>query len=152
MVSGQKQCVTCPPNTYAMLGASKCLPLPNCTDDDIITAPGDLSTCSCQTSADDFKCTTTVYPNYVKVNGKSPPRDVTSHTLPTSPSPFLPPYRGSNISLAGCGIGHKIKVGCGIWELLREGYGMKITWRDRDALISIAWMRDSFEIDGGFGV
>ena len=29
------------------------------------------------------------------------------------------------------------------------GYGMKIAWPDRDALISIAWMRDSFEIDSG---
>ena len=29
------------------------------------------------------------------------------------------------------------------------GYGMKISWRDRDALISNGEMQDSFEIDGG---
>ena len=33
--------------------------------------------------------------------------------------------------------------------MLRAGYGMKISWRDRDALISIGGMRDSFEIIGG---
>ena len=34
-------------------------------------------------------------------------------------------------------------------EILRAGYGMKISWRDRDALILIGGMWDSFEIDGG---
>ena len=29
-------------------------------------------------------------------------------------------------------------------------YGIKVSWLDRDALISIGGMRDSFEIDGGF--
>ena len=56
---------------------------------------------------------------------------------------------GSSIGLAGCGMGHKIEAGCGIWEILGAGYGMKITWWDRDALISIGGMRDSFEIVGG---
>ena len=32
------------------------------------------------------------------------------------------------------------------------GYGMKISWRDRDALISIGGMRDSCEIVGGCGI
>ena len=32
---------------------------------------------------------------------------------------------------------------------MRAGYGMKISWRDRDALISIGGLRDSFEIVGG---
>ena len=44
---------------------------------------------------------------------------------------------------------HKIKAGSGIREILRAGYGMKISWRDRDALISIVGMRDSCEIVGG---
>ena len=43
---------------------------------------------------------------------------------------------------------HKIETGCGIREILRAGYGMKISWRDRDALISIGGMRDSFQIVG----
>ena len=34
-------------------------------------------------------------------------------------------------------------------EISRAGYGMKISWRDWDALMSIGVMRDSFEIDGG---
>ena len=46
-------------------------------------------------------------------------------------------------------MGHKTKAGCGIREILRAGYLMKISWRDRDALISIGRMRDSFEIVGG---
>ena len=33
--------------------------------------------------------------------------------------------------------------------ILRAGYGMKISWQDRDALISIFMMRESFEIMGG---
>jgi len=65
--SGQQKCESCPPNTYAMLGASKCLPLPNCTDDDIIRAPGGINMCSCKSSS---PCTTTVYPTYVTVKGK----------------------------------------------------------------------------------
>ena len=43
----------------------------------------------------------------------------------------------------------KIETGCDIREMLRAGYGMKISWRDQDALISIGGMRDSFEIDSG---
>ena len=43
---------------------------------------------------------------------------------------------GLNIGLAGCGIR----------EITRAGYGMKISWRDRDTLITIGGMRDSFEI------
>ena len=34
-------------------------------------------------------------------------------------------------------------------EISRAVYGIKISWRDRDALISIDGMRDSFEIDSG---
>ena len=52
-------------------------------------------------------------------------------------------------SLAGCGTGHKVEAGCGIREIMRAGYGMKIAWRDWDVLISIGGMRDSFEIDSG---
>ena len=44
---------------------------------------------------------------------------------------------------------HTIETGCGIREILRAGYGMNISWRDRDALISISGMRDSFENVGG---
>ena len=43
-------------------------------------------------------------------------------------------------------MGHKIEAGCGIRETLKAGCGMNISWRDRDALISIGGMRDSIEI------
>ena len=46
-------------------------------------------------------------------------------------------------------MGHKVEAGCGIREILREGYGMKIARRDQDVLISIGGMWDSFEIDSG---
>ena len=51
-------------------------------------------------------------------------------------------------------MGLKIEAGCGIREILRATYGMKIGWRDRDALISrsIDGMRDGFEIDRGMRV
>ena len=55
--------------------------------------------------------------------------------------------RRPNIGLAGCGMGHKIEKGCGIREILGAGYRMNVSWRDRDSLISISGMRDSFEID-----
>ena len=42
-------------------------------------------------------------------------------------------------------MGHGQAV-CGIREILRPGYGMKISWQIRDALISIDAMRDSSEI------
>ena len=48
-------------------------------------------------------------------------------------------------------MGHKIEAGCRIREITRAVYGMKSSWRDRDALISIGGMRDSFEIDSGMG-
>ena len=37
---------------------------------------------------------------------------------------------------------HKIEAGFGIREILRAGYGKKISQRDRDALISIGGMRE----------
>ena len=40
-----------------------------------------------------------------------------------------------------------MEVGCGIREISRAEYEMKISWLDRDALISIGVMRDSFEIE-----
>ena len=53
-----------------MPGASRCIPLLNCTSDDIIAAPGDVNSCSCKTSPNGFECTTTVQPEYIKVHGK----------------------------------------------------------------------------------
>ena len=44
-------------------------------------------------------------------------------------------------------MGHKIKVRSRIPEVLRVGYGMKISWRGRDSHISIGGMQDSFDID-----
>ena len=67
VLPGQQQCDMCPQDTYSMLGASKCLPLPNCTDDDIIKAPDNLDSCSCRSGE---MCNTTVVPSYVKVRGK----------------------------------------------------------------------------------
>ena len=46
-------------------------------------------------------------------------------------------------------MGHKIDTGCGVQEILNAGYGMGISWRDRDELISFGGMLDSFEIDSG---
>ena len=43
----------------------------------------------------------------------------------------------------------KIEAGWGIREISRAGYGMEISWRDRDTLVSIGGMRDNFEIDSG---
>ena len=57
--------------------------------------------------------------------------------------------RVQRIGLAGCEIGQKIEAGSGIRKIMRAGYGMKISWRDRDVLSSISGMRDSFKIDGG---
>lgn len=70
LFSGQSRCKTCPENTYAMPGASRCIPLLNCTSDDIIAAPGDVNSCSCETSPNGFECKTTVQPEYIKVHGK----------------------------------------------------------------------------------
>ena len=50
---------------------------------------------------------------------------------------------------AGCGMEHKLKAGCVIREIWRPGYGMKISSRDRETLVSIGGMCDSFEIVGG---
>ena len=49
----------------------------------------------------------------------------------------------------GAGWGKKIEEGFGMRELSRAEYGMEISWRVRDTLISIGGMRDSFEIDSG---
>lgn len=65
---GQSRCKTCPENTYAMPGASRCIPLLNCTSDDIIAAPGDVNSCSCEPSPNGFECNTTVKPEYIKVH------------------------------------------------------------------------------------
>ena len=70
LISGQSQCKPCPPDTYAMRGASKCLPLPTCTTDDIIDAPGDLNTCSCTSPQSATQCNTTVRPYFVTVQGE----------------------------------------------------------------------------------
>ena len=68
MFSGQTKCDPCPTNTFAMMGASKCIPLPKCTKDDIISAPGNLTTCSCNNNTG--VCTTTVQEKFVTVNLK----------------------------------------------------------------------------------
>ena len=64
MFSGQMKCDPCPLNTFAMMGASKCIPLPKCTKDDIISAPGNLNTCSCNNTG---VCTTKVQEKLVTV-------------------------------------------------------------------------------------
>ena len=43
---------------------------------------------------------------------------------------------------------HIIETGCEILEILMAGYRIKMSWRDRDALILIGEMRDRFEFDG----
>lgn len=54
-----------------------------------------------------------------------------------------------HIGLAGCGIGVKMEVGFGMTEILLAGCEIKILQRERDLLILIGRMRDSFKIDGG---
>ena len=46
-------------------------------------------------------------------------------------------------------MGPKIEARYGIQEMLRTGNGMKISLQDRETLISIGGIRDSFEIDDG---
>ena len=41
---------------------------------------------------------------------------------------------GSNIGLAGCGMGLRIEAGCGIRKILKAGCGIKMRRRDRDML------------------
>ena len=43
-------------------------------------------------------------------------------------------------------MGDKIKAGCGKRETSRAGYGIKISWWDRDVFISIVGILDSSEI------
>ena len=51
-------------------------------------------------------------------------------------------YRGSNIGLAGCGMGLKIEAGCDIQRKLEAGCGMKSSSRDRDTQFFSVGMRD----------
>ena len=37
-------------------------------------------------------------------------------------------------------MGYKIEATCGICEISRAGYGIQISWRNRDVLISIGEM------------
>jgi len=53
-------------------------------------------------------------------------------------------FRGSTIGLAGCGMGLKIKAGCGILKILVAGYGMKLSLRDRDSFLFIGGMWDIY--------
>lgn len=65
-----------------MFGASECMPLLNCTDDDIIAAPGDVNSCSCTTFPNGTsQCTTTLQPYYVKVHGKLRIKVLTKNAL-----------------------------------------------------------------------
>lgn len=50
-----------------MLGDFMCIPLRNCTNDDIIVAPGNISTCKMNREG---KAVTTVIPKYHEVPGK----------------------------------------------------------------------------------
>ena len=54
-----------------------------------------------------------------------------------------------NIGFEVCRVEYKIKAECGILEILSPVYQMKISWQDRDAVISIGGMQDSSEIVGG---
>ena len=50
--------------------------------------------------------------------------------------------RGSNIGLAGWGMGLKIEAGCGIQRKLEAGCGIKSSSRDRDKQFFTVGMRD----------
>ena len=57
--------------------------------------------------------------------------------------------RGSNIGLAGCGMGLKIEAGCGIQRKLEAGCGMKSSTRDRDTQFWTVGMRDVMKLMAG---
>ena len=59
-------CKTCADGYYAMVGDSTCVPLRNCTKDDIIVAPGDISTCKKNAAGKDV---TTAIPKYHDMPG-----------------------------------------------------------------------------------
>ena len=59
--------------------------------------------------------------------------------LQKCPKTFVQDCGGSNIGIEGNGMRHKMEA----------GYRIKISWWDRDALISIGGKRDSCEIVGG---
>ena len=48
--------------------------------------------------------------------------------------------------------GPKIKAGCGILKILVAGYGMKLSWRDRDSLLCVGGMWDILNLKGGCGM
>ena len=60
-------------------------------------------------------------------------------------------FRGSNVGLAGCGMGLRIEAGCGIRKKLKSGCGMKSSCRDRDTRLFHSRDAGCFEIDGGIG-
>jgi len=46
-------------------------------------------------------------------------------------------------------MGLKIKAGCGKLKILVAGYGMKLSWRDRDSLLFVGGMWDIENFSGG---
>ena len=94
LFSGQTKCDPCPLNTFAMMGASKCIPLPKCTKDDIISAPGKLSTCSCNNTG---VCTTKVQERLVTVAFKGE----LTYITPLGGLFILSPFEGGLIEMAG---------------------------------------------------
>ena len=56
---------------------------------------------------------------------------------------------GSNIGLAGCGMGLKIEAGCGIQRKLEAGCGIKLSSQDRDKQFFTVGMRDVLKLMAG---
>ena len=64
------------------------------------------------------------------------------HLLPSQ-------IRGSNIGLAGCGMGLEIEARRGIQKKLEAGCGMKSSTRDRDTQFFTVGMRDALKSMAG---
>jgi len=54
--------------------------------------------------------------------------------------------------LAGYGMGLKIKMGCKILKILVAGYGMKLSWRDRDSFLFVGGMWNILSLKVGCGM
>ena len=49
-------------------------------------------------------------------------------------------------------MGLKMKGGCGILKILVAGYGMKLSWRDRDSFLFVGGMWVFFNLKAGCGM
>ncbi|KAK3697538.1 hypothetical protein QZH41_019779, partial [Actinostola sp. cb2023] len=80
---GAQSCSNCLVNSYSMLGSAYCIPMFNCTDNDLVKAPESLKKC---TKAKDNVYMRKIIPEYSSVTIKGKP-----HTLCVKPASGAPP-------------------------------------------------------------